>query len=227
MVKFSKIIALASIGLLGAAAANAAEPGAFYVKGDVQYLHLSSPKMSIVGKDPKALTATIKSSNMSGMGGNLGFGYNLCDDMRSDVTIGLQKGKLKHQGYVISSKNVNLMVNGYYDFNNSTKFTPFVFAGIGLSRASSNVKFDSSQAPAQQGVVSPIKSKTKNKFAYKVGAGFAVELMPSAYLDVAYGFENKKNPNFKPVQDSNKDDVNTSVTTSYRHTVSAGVRISF
>ena len=228
MVKFSKVIALASLGLLSSAAANAVEPGAFYAKGDMQYIYFGSPKVETTVNKVAKIT---KYGRMSGMGGNLGFGYNVSDDMRSDVTIGLQTGKKKLDGRTVSSKNLNLMVNGYYDFNNSTKFTPFVFAGLGVARTSSSIKF----APATlgiapevsgDGITSPFKSKTKMKLAYKLGAGFAVEMLPSTYLDITYGFENKKNPKYKVVSDS-KLDVATSVTSSYRHSVSAGVRISF
>ncbi len=74
------------------------------------------------------------------------------------------------------------MLNAYYDIDTGTKFTPYVGAGMGVARlkARGNVDFDGER-------VSDF-SKSKNNFAWQLGAGAAYALTDNVSVDVGYRY---------------------------------------
>ena len=79
-----------------------------------------------------------------------------------------------------SYKSLALMVNGYYDFENSSAFTPFLMVGIG----GANVDTDSLTSGGLN-----IPSDNSWQFAYQVGAGVGWEFANSWILDLSYRFQ--------------------------------------
>ena len=86
-----------------------------------------------------------------------------------------------------SYQSLALMVNGYYDFENASSFTPFLMAGIG----GANVDTDSVTSGGLN-----IASDNSWQFAYQVGAGVGWEFTDSWILDVSYRFFGTTNPSF-------------------------------
>ncbi|GAA5101441.1 outer membrane protein [Wohlfahrtiimonas larvae] len=72
-----------------------------------------------------------------------------------------------------------IMLNAYYDFTNSTDFTPYVGAGIGYARLKANSQVDYQSF-----------SKKKNNFIWNLGVGVAYEVTPNISLDVGYRYVN-------------------------------------
>lgn len=70
-----------------------------------------------------------------------------------------------------------VMLNAYYDFTNSTDFTPYVGAGIGYARLKTN-----SQVSYQS------FGKKENNFIWNLGVGVAYEITPNVSLDVGYRY---------------------------------------
>jgi len=96
-----------------------------------------------------------------------------------NVTLG-KKGKQKADinGNV---KSLAFLANGYYDFANRTKFTPFVTAGIGVSRIEFNDKdYD--------------VTMKDTVFAYQVGAGVSYAMTENVSLDGTYRYFGTSDP---------------------------------
>lgn len=72
-----------------------------------------------------------------------------------------------------------LLLNGYYDFPNSSAFTPFIGAGIGCAKVEIN-DF------AVNGI--PIGSEDDSVFAYQVGAGVGYAVSEKIVLDFKYRY---------------------------------------
>lgn len=77
-----------------------------------------------------------------------------------------------------------LFANVYYDFYNSTKFTPYVGAGLGL--AFQRVEYSPKIAGLSTDIVSLDEAKTT--FAWNIGAGCAYAVTDNVSVDFAYRF---------------------------------------
>ena len=81
----------------------------------------------------------------------------------------------------MTSKTV--LFNGYYDFTNTTKFTPFIGGGVGLSMNNSTTHGSRTNG------TSPTEYKQdKTNFAWNVGGGVAYALTEHIILDVTYRY---------------------------------------
>lgn len=76
---------------------------------------------------------------------------------------------------------LSLLVNGYYDFNNSSAFTPYISAGIGGAK----VEFDDMNIPGSGG---PNMSDDDTVFAYQVGVGVAYAINETVSFDFKYRY---------------------------------------
>ena len=81
----------------------------------------------------------------------------------------------------MTSKTV--LFNGYYDFTNTTKFTPFVGGGIGLSMNNTTT-----HGSLTDGTLPASDKIDKTSFAWHVGGGVAYNLTEHIILDVTYRF---------------------------------------
>ncbi len=75
-----------------------------------------------------------------------------------------------------------LMLNFYYDFENSTSFTPYVGVGAGFAFIDADLDFDNPLVAGTDG-----NADTTN-FAWNVGAGCAYELTEVISLDLQYKY---------------------------------------
>lgn len=73
----------------------------------------------------------------------------------------------------------SLMLNGYYDFRNTSKFTPYLSAGAGVTRVKNTRQII--------GDTSSVKD-TDNTFTWSVGAGVAYQLNKQVALDLSYKY---------------------------------------
>lgn len=87
--------------------------------------------------------------------------------------------------YVVNElRTQSLMLNGYYDFKNTTKFTPYLSAGLGVSR----IENDISTNPEIFNSSEHISTDTNNNFAWTAGAGVAYQVTKNVALDLAYRY---------------------------------------
>jgi opacity protein-like surface antigen len=89
----------------------------------------------------------------------------------------------------LKEKKLGLMANAYYDFNNASEFTPYVMAGVGVTRGTLEAKVSGYEAGTSgdlKAASETIKSKNNTSFAYQVGVGVGYEMSKDIFLDVGY-----------------------------------------
>ncbi len=230
--------------------ASAMEAGKMYMRGDLGY---QFHKYSDI--------------KLKGFAGDVGFGYALSDNVRTDVTLNFSKPTKTPKAKIdatefsklntdygittaktpdsssefnlkskIKAKNMSLMANAYYDFHNSSEFTPYVMAGVGVSRSSIEISPSVSYTSGGKDVTQSYatqKSKNLTSFAYQVGLGVGYEMSKDIHLDVGYKLSGMtgsyktaelKNSAGTVVQKAGDKMANTCKSI---HTISAGVRFAF
>jgi len=75
-----------------------------------------------------------------------------------------------------------LFVNVYYDFHNSSSFTPYVGGGIGIAFVSAEAKVKSG------GLNVNLDADRQSNFAWNIGAGVAYAFNDNISLDLAYRY---------------------------------------
>lgn len=73
-----------------------------------------------------------------------------------------------------------LMLNGYYDFKNTSKFTPYVGAGVGVTHIKNN--YTNQEYPDYA------FSKTDNHFTWSASLGIAYNITNNVALDASYRY---------------------------------------
>ena len=114
----------------------------------------------------------------------------------------------------------SLMLNGYYDFKNKSKFTPYLSAGVGVSRIENKVSIN----PEAFGTSENITTDTNNNFTWTAGAGVAYKVTENVALDLAYRYvdagETDVSQSFEGAKLKNTADL-------VSHDYSLGVRYNF
>lgn len=161
-------------------------------------------------------TGTVSKDNISGgsgigqygqnsIGGGIAIGYDFYPKMqlpiRAEVEYALrgnmqttwdsQHGEIDGTpGHIETEAKWNaqtLFANFYYDFHNSTAFTPYVGAGLGV--AFMNTKYTVNGVPdAGDNVELLSKSKMSTNFAWNVGLGCSYAFNENFSVDLAYRF---------------------------------------
>lgn len=114
----------------------------------------------------------------------------------------------------------SLMLNGYYDFKNKSKFTPYLSAGVGVSRIENKVSIN----PEVFGDSENVTTDTNNNFTWTAGAGIAYKVTENVALDLAYRYvdagETDVSQSFEGTKLKNTADL-------VSHDYSLGVRYNF
>ena len=114
----------------------------------------------------------------------------------------------------------SLMLNGYYDFKNKSKFTPYLSAGVGVSRIENKVSIN----PEVFGDSENITTDTNNNFTWTAGAGVAYKVTENVALDLSYRYvdagETDVSQSFEGTKLKNTADL-------VSHDYSLGVRYNF
>ncbi|MCL2331025.1 MAG: outer membrane beta-barrel protein [Proteobacteria bacterium] len=82
---------------------------------------------------------------------------------------------------LFDTKNTTMFGNVYYALATGTRFSPYVGAGLGLTRFASGVNFSSGAFNAQM-------AASEYKFAWNVGAGLSMYLARGVSVDLGYRF---------------------------------------
>ena len=170
-------------------------PGLAKAEGTGMYL---APKflMSIQNNYPTmevdSLSAGENYSQFT-LGGALALGYDFNSQfgvpVRAEVEYALRGNSEKSWNYgrgmdFKGAWNAStLFLNLYYDFRNSTAFTPYVGAGLGMAFNYANYTFSS---PGYHGNF----DEHSTNFAWNVGAGVAYDITDSLAVDLGYRYVN-------------------------------------
>lgn len=106
-------------------------------------------------------------------------------------------------------KNNSLFLNAYYDIATGSKFTPYVGAGVGVSRLKVEFKDDNDKY-----------TKSSTNFAWQVGAGVSYAMTEAWALDLGYRYMDNGDVTLNAKGDKVKTD-------SQSHNVSLGLRYTF
>ena len=115
-------------------------------------------------------------------------------------------------------KAESLMLNSYYDFKNTSKFTPYISAGVGVTRVkneSTDIEFPDYSF-----------SKSDNHFTWSAGVGVAYNVTNDVSLDLSYRYVDAGKYDFKFERDSESLPDTTSFK-SNSHDYSLGIRYNF
>ncbi|AEK75242.1 adhesin [Rickettsia conorii subsp. heilongjiangensis] len=166
------------------------------------YLKLNAGGVIFNKTKPKGADFKLKShikshiKSNTGFTGEIGAGYYIMDNLRTDLTIGtvasshLKKSKTYPDGNSFSVKNkptiVSLLLNGYVDFVDLSMFK--VFAGAGVGAAFVKEKINSKDI--KNGVTDTFNGTTKNKtnFAYQLSLGTSFEVTQGVKAELVYSW---------------------------------------
>lgn len=191
MKKIMMLTAACTLTALCALPALAAETTGPYVSG---HLGLAMPTDSTLTEAGVSLEAEYE----TGLALDLALGYRF-GAARVEGEIAYQKNdiddftfagiSLKGAGAVFSA-DVNVtsfLLNGYYDFQNSSAFTPYVTAGIGLASVDASINLPTVPYNA---------SDSDTVFAYQLGAGCEYAINQTVSLDARYRYFATSDPSF-------------------------------
>lgn len=195
-------------------ATSAFAKDSYYAKGLIGSGYVPNQKATKVSNSLAIRTKGTGVLGIVGLGYKFG-GQNLRSDLEFYIDGGL-RGKKRVSGTQYSNKLETMagLFNFYFDFNNSSKFTPYIQAGAGYAR--NKTKFtDGSNS----------YGKTKNGLAYKVGLGLGYSVMKSLDFDLGYFYMNKGAK--KTTVGSGSNTYRVKSTGGQIHAFTAGFRLNF
>jgi opacity protein-like surface antigen len=154
-----------------------------YVSGS---FGLSMPRDCDVTDATYPTTLTLEADDGLTFGGAAGYFWG---NMRIEGEITYQKNDLDQVSIpgIISTAiegditSTSFLLNGYYDFKNTSPFIPFIGAGIGGSR----VKVSTITVPGYGVIVSCVDDTV---FAYQLSAGIAYAVSEMVVFDIKYRY---------------------------------------
>lgn len=205
-----KCLVLFLITGLPATMANAANQTGLYVTGKVGGSVVKSTKSTgsisaISAAEKRNMSGKLDDITSGAFGGGIALGYNFKPMFQLPVRVELDftaRSNLKKNGsngaeiagqpLDIEMKDkiqINtLMVNAMYDFENSSQFTPYVLAGMGVAQ---NNRTTDISADYQNKNAKLLSGKKVNyNFAWSIGAGVKYDINSNLALDLSYRYIN-------------------------------------
>lgn len=154
-------------------------------------------------------------------GGGLAIGYDFSKKFNLPIRSELEfsyfseaKGSFSKNGHSMKQKFDigTIFANAYWDFENSTKFTPYVGAGIGMAFIDSKGNVDGRG----------LGSKDTTNFAWNLGTGLGFELTKDIDISLGYRFAYLGDAKTKSsgAYQAKSEDI-------YMHQVNMGLRYTF
>jgi len=158
----------------------------WYLKVDAGAVIFDSQKDKPIG---------IKMKSNTGFTGEIGAGYYIMDNLRTDFTVGLvtsnhlKKSANDKEGNRVSVKHkpniVSFLLNGYVDVVDLNMFK--VFAGAGIGAAMVKEKISYTYAPPLTGS-GKVNIKNKINFAYQLSLGTSFEVAQGVKAELVYSW---------------------------------------
>lgn len=183
-----------------------------YISGSAGGTYLMDAEVN----DTDAPNVELEFESEFGFAGTFAVGYAFTDYLRLEGEVSYMENDYDETTYngvqMDLSGDINclaFLVNGYYDFKNKSRFTPFITLGAGVAEVET-AEF----SVAGSGVAET--SSTDTVFAYQVGAGVSYEITKKVALDCKYRFFGAADPEFTTVS-----------TEYYSHQLLLGFRLNF
>lgn len=158
----------------------------WYLKVDAGAVIFDSQKDKFTG---------IKMKSNTGFSGEIGAGYYIMDNLRTDFTVGLvtsnhlKKSANDKAGNRVSVKHrpniVSFLLNGYVDVVDLNMFKVFAGAGIGAAMVKEKISYTYADATIGSGKVN-VKNKTN--FAYQLSLGTSFEVAQGVKAELVYSW---------------------------------------
>ena len=198
----------ASCAILLVSSAAWAAPGA--------YLSVNGGVAILDDGDAKGAQGTVELESDPGVALTGALGYNFGNNLRMEAELGYQKNDLDKMGLrgmphgtaSGDTSSVSGLLNGYYDFMNQSRLTPFVSAGAGVIKVSLS-DLNMPQAGFNEGL-------DGTAVAWQVGGGLSYAVSYGLSLGVKYRYMN--------ALDLEVDDTELDYS---GHNVYGGIRASF
>lgn len=174
--------------------------------------------------------------------GAIGLGYRFNDNLRLEGRLGYRSSDFNDTHYGTGARNgeeytlngdissTTFTIEGFYDFPNSTAFTPYVKAGIGVSRNKYSAKLGGAGVAAfdafdgtTDGYYDNYADGKSTEFSWNVGFGGSYEMSKTTTLFAEYQYA--QFGNVQTGQDSFTDGFK--VDDAAAHEVMMGLRINF
>ncbi|MCZ6901541.1 MAG: porin family protein [Rickettsia endosymbiont of Ixodes persulcatus] len=168
------------------------------------YLKLNAGGVIFNKIKPKGIDFKLKSN--TGFTGNIGVGYYIMDNLRTDLTLGtVTNAHLKKSITKTSPRGTNptqsvkhkptivgALLNGYVDFVDLSMFKVFAGAGVGLAMVKEKItgKDITTNANSITLTVNDPSLTTKNKtnFAYQLSLGTSFEVAQGVKAELVYSW---------------------------------------
>lgn len=184
----------------------------YYVRGGIAY--------NMVQKKKGDLDKRFK-----GFGGEIGFGYNFNENIRSDLSVLYDNVAIKDKDQQSANKNklsidrIGVLANVYYQFDTGV-LSPYLRAGVGFQ--STRGKVSGELLGGFINVRGKMATKRKTHFLYKVGAGISYAVSQNTFIDLEYNLSNLKvSAGDKKVKDSSFK------YNRFNHAIMTGIRVVF
>lgn len=189
---FKKLFLACALSLALSASAFAADNG-FYVGLKFLDSIQSTGSVSRSGDVVNAFDVSNYSQNTVGGGVYVGYDFYTLNQvpLRAELEYAIRTNSttswdLKDGGNAADLKGTwglqTLFLNAYWDFHNSTAFTPYVGAGVGMGFLRSKYEIEI------PGVGSESTTEMKTVFAWNAGAGVSYAFTDNISADLAYRF---------------------------------------
>ncbi len=183
-----KLLIASAISLLGFTSTAFAMDFEQYVSAKAVLNHVNN-KFELLGESGK------ESKNVGGFRLAYGIAYPVGDNkVRAELEYGYN-GKVKLSDSITEGANTlsgnsetksqSVMINGYFDFNTVTAWTPYIGAGIGYARLKNTIGVNANiGGESYSGSI----SKSGNNFAWNMGAGISYAVNRDVDIDLSYRY---------------------------------------
>ncbi|MBM3534579.1 MAG: porin family protein, partial [Alphaproteobacteria bacterium] len=188
MRRLSLALAVATLGISSAAMAQGYKGWYLGVRGGVTWLEDYSHAVA-------GTTNTFEFDRSLNLSGNVGYAYGgpfrveLEIAHRSNDIDSITSGGARRSGATGEMKSLAAMLNGFFDIDTGTSFTPYVGLGVGYARVSA----DGITATG----LGATNGDDDNVFAYQAMAGISYWFTPSVALTADYRYFATQDPSFR------------------------------
>lgn len=188
-----KIVIASAVALTSLYAGLASANNGVYVTGEVgsSIVNMHDTKVDYSNGN-ESNSSKFKNKRDGVFGGGLAVGYDFNDQYQVPVRVEIaghfRDNAKEDQSFTDANGNSEsiknkvrmdtYMVNGYYDFHNTSAFTPYLTAGVGLSHLVHKASDDNGAG----------MSANTNNFAWGVGAGVKYEVTSNISVDASYRY---------------------------------------
>ena len=153
------------------------EKNGYYLRADL------GTSSALKLKDGNTYDNKVKRANIY----SLGVGKYLSKSLRTDLSASIQNYKLNNTTTNQKIQSLALMINGYYDIVTIDRFTPYLSAGIGITKNKAGALTTTNRS-GNSSYTTILEKKSTNNLAWQIGFGSTIKLTNKIDLDLNYKF---------------------------------------